>query len=379
MSAVRTPCGPPLILRVIVTCKPPRDPRAGRLQPFCNPDPCAWVGVAGARCGQTGLLWRPRGTPFEVRDSSGGRPSQGSRATELGVGHGEPHEGQPRGRSCRRPGTEPGALWPPAVTRAARPRPAPRPCRRGAPPSRPIRSTLGPAPPRAFSKSTDGLEFVPWVDMEVSALGYCDAGGDGLLNSHTVGIFDTDTKELVTPTVVVDSESVLDGSYRYEPITPVVLKEGRSYMVAGDSEPPFDPVAFDPVAGGGSRNWAPEMRFVGHSESYGDFEFPGYAEPVLVDGPQLQVHAGPGRLARAVGSRWPTGASALLSRRCRTAEVRGSTTCGPPALAGTSRPVGLPGGPRNGPLRPSCIPTPVGKAPSSRRCPIRRRARRSAE
>jgi hypothetical protein len=126
-----------------------------------------------------------------------------------------------------------------------------------------------------FKKTTDGLEFVPWVDMEVSALGFCDAGGDGLLNSHTVGIFDTDTKELVTPTVVVDNESVLDGSYRYEPITPVVLKEGRSYMVAGDSEPPFDPVAFDPVPGGGSRNWAPEMRFVGHSESYGDFEFPG--------------------------------------------------------------------------------------------------------
>jgi hypothetical protein len=126
-----------------------------------------------------------------------------------------------------------------------------------------------------FRKSTDGLEFVPWVDIEVSALGYCDAGEDGLLNSHTVGIFDTDTKELVTPTVVVDSASVLDGAYRYEPITPVVLKEGRSYMVAGDSEPPFDPVAFDPVPGGGSRNWAPEMRFVGHSESYGDFEFPG--------------------------------------------------------------------------------------------------------
>ena len=125
-----------------------------------------------------------------------------------------------------------------------------------------------------FKKSTDGLEFVPWVDMEVSALGYYDAGGDGLLNSHTVGIFDTETKELITPTVVVDNESVLDGSYRYEPITPVVLKEGKSYIVGGHSEPPFDPVALA-VAGGESAIWAPEMRFVGHSESYGDFEFPG--------------------------------------------------------------------------------------------------------
>ena len=123
-----------------------------------------------------------------------------------------------------------------------------------------------------FRKSTDGLEFVPWVDIEVSALGFCDAGGDGLLNSHTVGIFDTDTKELVTPTVVVDNESVLDGSYRYEPITPVVLKQGRSYMVVGDTESPFDPCS---VARGGGRDWEPEVRFVGHSESYGDFEFPG--------------------------------------------------------------------------------------------------------
>ncbi len=134
-----------------------------------------------------------------------------------------------------------------------------------------------------FRKSTDGLEFVPWVDMEVSALGDCDAGGDGLLNSHTVGIFDADTKVLVTPTVVVDNESVLDGSYRYEPITPVVLKGGRSYMVVGDCEPPFDPLAT-----GGGANWEPEMRFVGHSESSGDFEFPGWRNRYLWMGPNFK-------------------------------------------------------------------------------------------
>jgi hypothetical protein len=139
----------------------------------------------------------------------------------------------------------------------------------------------GPGTTAGLKKSTDGLEFVPWVDIEVSALGFCDAGGDGLLNSHTVGIFDTDTKELVTPTVVVDSESSLDGSYRYESITPVVLKEGRSYMVVGDNQPPFDPVAFDTVAGGGSHIWEPELRFIGHSESYGDFEFPGWRNRYL--------------------------------------------------------------------------------------------------
>ena len=46
---------------------------------------------------------------------------------------------------------------------------------------------------------------MPWVDIEV---------------------FGTDTKELVTPAVVVDNENALDGSYRFEPITPLVLKGG---------------------------------------------------------------------------------------------------------------------------------------------------------
>ena len=121
---------------------------------------------------------------------------------------------------------------------------------------------------------TDGLEFVPWVDIEVSALGFCDAGGDGLLNSHTVGIFDTDTEELVTPTVVVDSESVPDGFYRYESITPVVLKAGRSYTVAGHSESPFDP-----ADKGSGDDWEPELRFVRHTEGPSIFQFPSWPKP----------------------------------------------------------------------------------------------------
>ena len=49
-----------------------------------------------------------------------------------------------------------------------------------------------------YCSETDGLEFVPWVDIEVTSLGYYDDGDDGLVQEHTVGIFETSSKELVT-------------------------------------------------------------------------------------------------------------------------------------------------------------------------------------
>ena len=172
--------------------------------------------------------------------------------------------------------------WAIALALCAAAAPALAACGSDAPTDLPTRTT--PVPAYSFDpgsgttagarRGTDGLEFVPWVDIEVSALGFCDAGGDGLRNSHTVGIFDTETEELVTPTVVVDSESVLDGFYRYESITPVVLKAGRSYKLAGHSESPFDP-----AGKGGGDDWEPELRYVRHSESPGNFQFPGTPKP----------------------------------------------------------------------------------------------------
>jgi hypothetical protein len=142
----------------------------------------------------------------------------------------------------------------------------------------PTRSTPVPAfsfPPQegtatGFITSTDGLEFVPWVDIEVSALGYYDDAGDGLLTAHRVAVFDSDTKKTVTPVVIVDSESPLDGSYRYEPITPVVLKEGKTYMVAGDSRPPFDKAVDKPDG----LAWAPEIQFVQYHIREGGWGYP---------------------------------------------------------------------------------------------------------
>ena len=128
-----------------------------------------------------------------------------------------------------------------------------------------------------FGVTTDGLEFVPWVDIEVTALGYYDDGRDGLVSSHSVGIFDAASRELVTPEVTVDSQSALEGFYRYEPIAPVVLKEGRAYLVAGGCPRPFDKSVNKPHG----LVWAPEVRFTRYRVGHGVFRYPTSTPPQL--------------------------------------------------------------------------------------------------
>lgn len=105
----------------------------------------------------------------------------------------------------------------------------------------------------------------------MTTLGYYDDGVNGLLTSHTVGIFDTATQALVTPTVAVNSASALDGLFRFEPIAPVLLHEGQSYTVAGATVAPFDPLVFNPSG----RVFAPEVQFVVYRVEFGNsLEFP---------------------------------------------------------------------------------------------------------
>jgi hypothetical protein len=103
---------------------------------------------------------------------------------------------------------------------------------------------------------TDALEFVPWVDIEVSALGYYDNGGDGLKDTHRVAIFDTSSRKVVS-LVQITSEDTLQDGYRYEALkTGAVLKGGTSYVMAGEvgrDAAPARPVGME---------WAPEIDFV---------------------------------------------------------------------------------------------------------------------
>ena len=110
----------------------------------------------------------------------------------------------------------------------------------------------------AYEVRAEGIEFVPWTDIEVTALGYYDDGGDGLKGEHTVGIFEKSSQDLVGDTVTVDAGSTLKDGFRYESITPVVLNGGTSYVLTGSNSPPFDVGAGDPDG----LVWAPEVRYV---------------------------------------------------------------------------------------------------------------------
>ena len=110
----------------------------------------------------------------------------------------------------------------------------------------------------AYEVRAEGIEFVPWTDIEVTALGYYDDGGDGLQGEHTVGIFAKSSEDLVGDTVTIDGESKLEGGFRYEAITPVVLKGGTRYVLTSDNNPPFDVGVGDPDG----LVWAPEVRYI---------------------------------------------------------------------------------------------------------------------
>jgi hypothetical protein len=88
---------------------------------------------------------------------------------------------------------------------------------------------------------TDGWEFWPYVDIEVTALGYFDDNADGLVSSHRAGIFDTLSADGLAGTSI-GPDSPLDGAYRWESLaSPLVLKAGHSYVVAVSAKgPPWD-------------------------------------------------------------------------------------------------------------------------------------------
>jgi hypothetical protein len=138
------------------------------------------------------------------------------------------------------------------------------------PPQEPISASA----PRAYAMGTFGLEFVPWTDIEVTDLGYYDDGGDGLQSEHTVGIFEKSSQDLVSETATVDGESTLEDGFRYAAITPVVLKGGTTYVLAGSMGAPYDVVVGDPE----DMESAPEVRFTdllwGSSRSGEEFVFP---------------------------------------------------------------------------------------------------------
>jgi hypothetical protein len=119
----------------------------------------------------------------------------------------------------------------------------------------------------AVEAETDGWEFRPYTDIEVTALGYFDGSGDGLRHDHEVAIFDADSQDAIA-TAQVHPYSALQGAFRWESIRPVLLLTGKSYVVAGSAFPPYDPEAAT------EGTWAPELMRGDYREVHRDWSFP---------------------------------------------------------------------------------------------------------
>lgn len=89
-----------------------------------------------------------------------------------------------------------------------------------------------------------GYEFTPNKNINVTALGYYDHGGDGLAGPSQVGIFNQATTLLIpgaSVTVPTSTGGTLvgngpDGYYRYQSLTtPILLTAGTTYRIAGET------------------------------------------------------------------------------------------------------------------------------------------------
>jgi uncharacterized delta-60 repeat protein len=77
---------------------------------------------------------------------------------------------------------------------------------------------------------TLGWRFTAKTNAKVTALGFYDDKKNGLTQSHPVGIYDVQTRQLLASTTVLPSDP-LTGFFRYHSISPVTLVAGRDYYV----------------------------------------------------------------------------------------------------------------------------------------------------
>jgi hypothetical protein len=125
----------------------------------------------------------------------------------------------------------------------------------------------------------------------VSALGWYDAGSNGLLNPHTVGIYSSSGTLLVSATVPSGTTGTLDNGFRMVSITPFRLNPG-SYVIAGfnpnSSDPFLTSTTFIAAAGITPTNinryeWSSALAFPSQSASFSygaaNFEFTPTPEP----------------------------------------------------------------------------------------------------
>ena len=78
---------------------------------------------------------------------------------------------------------------------------------------------------------TLGWAFRVGKPVRLTQLGFYDAGKDGLITSHKVGIWDNQKKLLRKAIVNHGEQSPRVRQYRYAPVRPIVLRPGQTYVI----------------------------------------------------------------------------------------------------------------------------------------------------
>jgi hypothetical protein len=145
---------------------------------------------------------------------------------------------------------------------------------------------------------THGYSFTALDDLIATDLGIFDLDlgtnvvGDGLTESHTVGLWKADGTLLSSVLVPAGTAGTLVGGFRYESITPVLLEAGATFVVGAHylSASIGDAYAF---TGAATFTWD-SLISVGSGLSFeGGFGFPTKALGEFHGGPNLIVSAAP--------------------------------------------------------------------------------------
>lgn len=83
-----------------------------------------------------------------------------------------------------------------------------------------------------FPNHTMGYTFNVTHDVTLTQLAFWDFGGDGLVDSHTIGVWDGEGSLLRTATIAAGTGATLDSAgFRLVDVPDLILKPGTGYVV----------------------------------------------------------------------------------------------------------------------------------------------------
>lgn len=100
-----------------------------------------------------------------------------------------------------------------------------------------------------YTPQTIGYEFTANQNITVTDLGFLDASGTGLAESHEVGIYNTSGTLLASALVPSGTAAPLTGQFRYVPISGLDLTAGTEYVCAGLMNTTADDVGYSTPSG----------------------------------------------------------------------------------------------------------------------------------